>query len=248
LLIRSRHNQLPADTLLSEADVLILSDEFKELCSILAKHNAQDSFRLRLLHRHMPILEGQILLGTRITEAVDAVGYWSTPTCISMIDLGNIYPHIYAVDATNEEDWHLYPVEFREGSSANSDNVDGGFFTEFTDYLRAKGLGNTFGLETVQSQTGKTIEFSFDTGNILLDEGMVKTDMIAEGRGWFRLQDTVWSVTVKDKIVQYTTGETRCAELRTGHVKITNSQARSALDVLRILKDEGILAVDIRAE
>jgi hypothetical protein len=66
LLIQDSHNQFPPDTAFPQIDVL--SDRFNELCAIIAKYNAQSHFRLRLLHRHITIPEGHILLGTSITE------------------------------------------------------------------------------------------------------------------------------------------------------------------------------------
>lgn len=241
LLTRFSHNRLPTDTVLSEVDVLILSSEFKDLCAIIASHNAQDSFRLRLLHRHMPISEGHILLGTDIQDASDALGCWTTPSLISKIDLHNIHGHIFVVDTTSDGHGHLFPVEFREGPPPNILNVDYRFYSRFADYLRTNGLENTFGLEAIQGQAKKTIEFSFDTGNLLLDEVRVKPEVIVKGGGQFKLQDTVWSVTVRDGIVQYTTGETRCVSYTTGHVKVTES--KSGLDVMKILADEGVLAM-----
>lgn len=90
---QNSHNQFRPDTAFPQIDVL--SDGFEQLCAIIAKYNVQSHFRLRLLHRHMTIPEGQILLGTSMTERL---GYWTRPTHISDIDLQNIHGHIFLLD------------------------------------------------------------------------------------------------------------------------------------------------------
>ena len=136
----------------------------------------------------------------------------------------------------------LFPSEFREGESTGFGNIDHKFFTELTDCLRTKGLENIFGLEIIQGQAGKMIEFSFDIGSLLLEEEQVKAEVRKQTGGLFQLQETGWNVTVKDGMV-YKSGETRCLFYTTGHVKVTDSKANSVLDALRILRDGGMLAV-----
>ncbi|OAQ58150.1 hypothetical protein VFPPC_11602 [Pochonia chlamydosporia 170] len=232
------HNQFPPDTSFPQIDAL--SDGFEELCAIIAKYNAQNHFRLRLLHRHTTIPEGQILLGTSITEPS---GFWTRPTPISDIDLQNIHAHIISVDATSRTSGDerinslLFPSEFREGPLVSVGNIDGNFFTEFTDCLWAKGLGNTFGLEAIQDQVGKMIEFSFDIGSLLLNEEEVK----AEVRAQLESRETGWAVKVKDGAVDKD-GETRCIIYPTGHVRATKGQVETVLDALKILREEGVLS------
>ena len=239
VLIHGRQNRFPPDTAFPEMDVL--SDGFKELCAIIAKYNVQSHFRLRLLHRHMTIPEGQILLGTSIMEPL---GYWTTLERITDVDLQNIHGHIFSVDATScARNALLFPSEFREGPPVSVGNIiDSNFFTEFTDCLWTKGLENTLGLEIVQGQAGKMIEFSFDVGSILLKEEEVKAEVREERREQFKLQETGWTITVKDGTV-YKTGETRCVTFPTGHIKVTDSKVKGVSDAVKILRDEGVLAM-----
>jgi len=243
LLIHGSHNRFPPDTEFPQIDVL--SDGFKELYAIIAKYNVQSHFRLRLLHRHITIPEGQILLGTSTTEPL---GYWTRPTRISDIDLHNIHGHIFSVDTTSctseGERRHalLFPSEFREGPPVRVGNIDGKFFTEFTECLWIKGLENTLGLEAIQGQAGKMIEFSFDIGSLLLKEEDVKAEVREERKGQFKLQETGWTVTVKGGNV-YKTGETRCVTFSNGHLKVTDSKAKGMSDAMKILRDEGVLAI-----
>lgn len=70
LLIQGSHNQFPPDTAFPQMHVL--SDGFKELCAIIARYSAQSHFRLRLLHRHTTIPEGQVLSTGPVLAPYDA--------------------------------------------------------------------------------------------------------------------------------------------------------------------------------
>jgi hypothetical protein len=232
LLIQGSYNRFPPDTVFPQIDVL--SNGFKELYIIIAKYNAQSHFRLRLLHRHITIPKGHILLGTSITEPYR---YWITLACIPDVDLQRVHRHIISVDITSciseseKRNAPLLPSEFCEGP-ASSRNIDSNFFTEVTDCLWANGLENTLGLEAIQGQAGKMIEFSFDTGSLLLIEATV--------RGQFEFRETGWTVTVKDRAVDKD-GEIRCLVYANGYVRATKIQVKGALDALKILRDKGVL-------
>jgi hypothetical protein len=190
VLVFSREPSLP-DTAFPQIDVL--SDGFKELCAIIAKYSVQSHFPLRLLYRHMTIPEGQILLGTSITEPQE---YWTRPTRISDIDLQKIHPYIISVDVasyTTEDDKRntlLFPSEFREGPAVSIGYIDSNFFTEFTDRLWTNGLENTLGLEAIQGQAGKMIEFSFDISSLLVIGKEVRAEVREEMRGQPMIQET----------------------------------------------------------
>jgi hypothetical protein len=134
---------------------------------------------------------------------------------------------------TEDKKANLYPSEFRKDTPVSIGNIDGNFFTEFTDCLCTRGWENSLGLEAIQGQAGKMIEFSFDTGSLLLNE--------AEVRGQFEFRETGWTVTDKDGAVDKD-GETRCIMYPTGHIKATKIQVKGVLDALKILRDEGVLA------
>lgn len=225
VLIQDSHNQFPPDTAFPKTNDL--SDGIEKLGAIIVKYNAQRYFKLRLLHYHEPIPQHHILLGSSITEPP---GFWTRPTPISHIDLKNIHAHIISVD-TDEKNTRLLPSEFREGPP-KSINIDSNFFTEFSDYLRAKGLGNTFGLEVIQGQAGRMFEFSFETGSLLISEAAVK--------GKFQFQETGWSITVKDGAVDKD-GETRCVIIQGQHIRVTKRPVKGVSDALKILRDQGVL-------
>jgi len=184
------------------------------------------------------------LLGTSITEPC---GYWTTLARIPDVDLQSVHRHIISVDtnscasASEKRNAPLLPSEFREGP-ASARNIDSNFFTEVTDCLWANGLENTLGLEAIQGQAGKMIEFSFDIGSLLLKEEEVRAEVKEEGRGQFKLQETGWTITVKGGVVDQT-GEIRCVVVQGQHIKVSNSQAKGMSDVVKILRDEGVLAM-----
>jgi hypothetical protein len=181
----------------------------------------------------MQIPVGQILLGTRITD----IGYWTAPTCIPE-DLDNIHGHTFAVDATSEEeDVRLFPVDFREGPAPSMGNVDCRLFVEFNAYLQAKGLGNIFGLQIAQGEARRMVEFSYEIGNLLVEEGKVKAEMIGGGKE-VKLQETAWTATVKDGIISQAV-EIRCVVIAGVHREV--EVPVNELDIVKILEDEGVL-------
>jgi hypothetical protein len=105
-------------------------------------------------------------------------------------------------------------------------------------------LENTLGLEIIQGQARKIIKFSFNISSFLLKEEKIKAEVRGEGRGQFMLQETGWTITVKDGTI-YKIGETRYFTLPppTSHIKVTNSKAKGVSDVIKILRDKGILAI-----
>lgn len=233
MLTQPRHNRFHPDTAFPQIDER--SDGFNELCTIIAKYNAHNYFRLRLLHRHMTIPEGKILLGTAVTESA---GFWTRLIPISEIDLQKIHPHTISADADRyaikDKERHdsLTPSEFREGSPIALGVCDE-FFTEFSDCLWANGYENTLGLEAIRNQPGKMVEFTFDAGSLLLPESCVQGD--------FEYQVTSWSITVKKGVV-LKDGETRCVILQGRHLRATKIQVKDFSDALRLLIDQGFVA------
>ncbi|PMD15914.1 hypothetical protein NA56DRAFT_581299, partial [Hyaloscypha hepaticicola] len=178
------HNQFPSDTPFLQVDEL--SDGFKELYIIITKYNTP--FQLRALHQYSIISKGQVLLGTSIT----GLGYWTRNTLISDIDLDKSYNCEIAadiIDCTGKGRirYTILYSEFREGLPVNIGKINNNFFTEFTDCLWAKGLENSFGLEVKQDQSRKMIEFSFNTGLLLVREEEVNQEL-KEGTGQFTLR------------------------------------------------------------
>jgi len=209
----------------------ISSKEFKHICRILTKHKVHSYIRVRQLHRHRTIPEDHILLGTPINKPL---GYWFRPTPIVDIDLHKICPHILSVGATD-----LLPSEFREGPPIN---IDQNFVKEFTNFVRREGLERTYGLEIIEGQPKKMIEFSFDSGSILVEEDEVTSKIREAGCGEFMLRDTSWVVTVEGGLVDQT-GETRCVIYTVGHIKVKNEPVKSVSDVVNALRADGFLSM-----
>jgi hypothetical protein len=194
----------------------------------------------------MTIPEGHILLGTSITEPL---GYWTRTVGIPDIDRQTIHPHIISLDAascTTEDDKRNAPLstsEFREDPPVSVGNIDGNFFTEFTDCLWANGLENTLGLEAIQGQAGKMIEFSFDTGSLLVKEEVVEAEVREERTGHFTLQETGWAIAIENGAVKHT-GEVVCVKLDDEHRPVAvPDEVTKVSDIVKILRDRGILAM-----
>ena len=236
----TRHNRLPEDSAVPSMDSLL--NEVKALCTIIAKHNVQNWVRIRLLHRHVLIPDGHIMLGRRRPERF---GYWTRPTPVHEIDKRKLFPHIISVNKNagdHEGDIFLCPSEFRidgEDLSLNFKRVTHEFLAEFTNYVCMKSLENTFGLQALQGENCRMIEFSFDTASILLDEKVIKIEL-RNSMKQFSLLETSWVVTVEDGLVDQT-NETRCVIVGGKHVEWTNSKAKDPSEALSILRDEGFL-------
>ena len=217
------------------------SEEFNHICRIITKHEVHSHIRVRQLHRHRTIPEGHILLGTRISKPL---GYWVRPTPIVDIDLHKICPHILSVDVIDcavkrGRESLLLPSEFREGPPIN---IDHSFVTEFTNFVREEGLERKYGLEVIEGQPKKMIEFSFDSGSILIEEDEVTSKIKEAGCGEFTLRDTSWAVTVEGGLVDQT-GETRCVTYTTGHIQVKNEPVKSVSDVVNALREGGFLGM-----
>lgn len=226
------HNALPADTEFPTID--ILSNECAKLGAIIAKYNAQNHFRLRLLHRHTTIPDGCVLLGAGIEGNL---GVWTRSMPISNLDVEGIRPHVFSVDTVGSSTQSrskvsLFPSEFRVGPPAKN-NIDAQFFTELADCLCANGLERIIGIEATQGQCEKMIEFSFDAGNLLLTESVVT--------GQFDSLETAWAITEDGTVDK--DGETRCVIVQGQHVRATKSAVKDLADALKTLKDEGVLIV-----
>ncbi|KAG9240802.1 hypothetical protein BJ878DRAFT_268535 [Calycina marina] len=89
---RLLHNHFPPDSAFPRVN--LQSKEFSDLCALLTKYNAHETFLLRLLHHHTQLPEGSIMLGTK-TE--DPKGYWTRPVAMANIQV-EIHGHIFSVD------------------------------------------------------------------------------------------------------------------------------------------------------
>lgn len=170
----------------------------------------------------------------------DDLGFWTKSTPVSDVDLERIHPHVLSVNTTtisNEDKSNamLSPSEFREGPPESTD-IDAHFFAEIANCLCANNLEYSIGLEAIQGQSEKMIEFSFDAGSLLLKEAVVK--------GQFDFLETVWAVTEDGAVDK--DGETRCVIVQGQHHKVTKAKINGASDVLRILEAEGVVVVSTR--
>lgn len=126
----------------------------------------------------------------------------------------------------------LAPSEFREGCPSVVIDIDEKFFADVTHCICKHNLENIFGLEVVHGEIGKMIEFTFDSGSLLLSQAEVKK----------RLEsiETGWAITVKDGLVDKN-GETRCLIAQGKHVKATKADVKGWLDALKVLQDDGVI-------
>jgi hypothetical protein len=192
------HNGYPLDIAMAEVDMG--SEQVNELCRIIVKFDYQGVIRIRQLHRHFDLSEGQILLEEK-TEGV----YRTAPTPIRDIDLAHISGQVFS-----EKQGVLFPTEFRYGSS--SLKLDAAFLAEFARALVKNKLDADLGIEVAQDAKRRPmIEFSDESGSILCDAADV---CLKQGE---TMRCTGWRVT--DGGVVDANGEVRCVFMNGAHQK-----------------------------
>ena len=181
------------------------------------------------------------MIGTRI----EGLGYLTRPTRISDIDRHKVYGCEISVDATGctgeggMGNALLYSG-FREGPPVDIGNIYTNFFTGFTNCLWKHGLANTFGLEFYQGQPRKMIEFSFDTGLLLVKEEELRAEM-REGTGQFTHQVTAWAITIDNGNVKHKGTKYCLKPPKEKHIEIVPPDAEVS-DIGALLRDGGYLA------
>lgn len=92
---RQSYNALPDDCDQPDVADAVLAD----LKSLLEKYNVQDKFGYHLVHGHLKVASGQVMLGQSMTN-LDAC--WTRPTSIKEVALGDVHGQ-------------FTPYEYRQG-------------------------------------------------------------------------------------------------------------------------------------
>lgn len=177
-------------------------------------------------------------MGIPRTDANGATAIWTAPQKLESLPLTEMYPHILAVD----EKGRFIPTELRHGSETErnftsaclKNNKD--FLDEFADCLVSRGWQKTFGLViTPNPELRPMVEFSFPTGNLLLQSEMVNKPPGVTAR------TTSWRVghSPEDR-----SDETVCFMWSGGHVQIQDTRlsgVRSDVDALQMLQSRNWL-------
>ncbi|RCI16660.1 hypothetical protein L249_3291 [Ophiocordyceps polyrhachis-furcata BCC 54312] len=194
------HNEYALDTAMPQVD--LSSDGVSEVARIIIKFGYRNLMRLRLLHRHLDLPEGYILLEKSIPG-----GYWIEPTPVQKIDLGQTCGQIFSVYRGG-----LLPTEFRCGPSNLA--LDAKFSMELAKALLQNNLDAILGIEVVRDgKRCKMIETSDDSGSLLRDEATVTLTNRET------LQGTAWAVTGDGVVDQ--AAEVRCVVLEGTHRRVT---------------------------
>lgn len=144
------------------------------------KYNVQSKFGLHLIHGHLTLQEGTVMLGQAIHKPL---GCWTKPINIHEIDLNNVHGHIFRLVADNR----LVAYEYRNGTPIDMKNVGPDFLCDFIAYLKAYKLENLLGLQAVCDVSGpRMLEFVLgETGTVMLGENSAKHGGIYRTTGWY---------------------------------------------------------------
>lgn len=137
----------------------------------------------------------------------------------------------------------MLPSEFREGPPVNFDELSHDFIVDFIDCLTGRGLEKVLGIELLQAQAARMVEFSFTEGSILVQKEELKREAAEWMAGQNMFQVTGWGITVDDNNFVKQAGTTQCVIYAPpiGHRKVI---VKDCLGLVETLRKEGILVED----
>ena len=75
-------------------------------------------------------------------------GFWTKPTNVDDISLGNLHGHIFILSSTGG----FVPYEYREDPPLDMTSVDTAFFAELAQYLKGNRLAGLLGLQALRGR------------------------------------------------------------------------------------------------
>ncbi|OAA65092.1 hypothetical protein LEL_10539 [Akanthomyces lecanii RCEF 1005] len=162
-------NSFPSETAIPSRKI----EHVDRIAAIISDFGLEDFFSIAYLHRHHEVPEGKVLLGKLVDE-----GVWTTARAISDIDLKRTHPHVLSVvvqtGSDGSQEIRILPSEFFDGPSQKHADIDPEFFKAFVAYICGNNLTSIIGLAVKHFDFGSMVEFSFPTGNLLIQKKEVK--------------------------------------------------------------------------
>ncbi|KAI9764295.1 MAG: hypothetical protein M1840_008586 [Geoglossum simile] len=219
------YNQLPDDG----DQPPVQQCHLQKLANIFMRYNVQSKFGLHLIHGHLKIKEGTVMLGTSFTEPS---GYLTRPTSIQDINPEGIHGHIFMLFPGQR----LVAYEYREGPPNDIAGTNSAFFEELIEYLHNHALASVLGLQVLyEGQSKQMVEFVLkDVGTVMLDVSEAKYGTISRVTGWV--------VSGEGGLVEFKGAEAHAKTTKDTHQVFINGKVLSDLAELKLLlKDEGII-------
>lgn len=162
------------------AEVLIT-----ELKSIIKKFQVQNKFGLHLVHGHVKMGKGMVMVGRSMSKLP---GLWTHPTKADQLDLGALHGYVFVLGADSQ----FHPYEFHQGPPPPMTANDDAFIAATKKYLQLNGLTGIIGVELLDQDTlGKHMKefvLSDTDGTVMLPDDAVNPTETYRTTGWKALE------------------------------------------------------------
>lgn len=174
------YNALPDDENQPHVSATVL-DHLRDL---IDKHDVKYKFGMHLIHGHLEVEPGQVMLGKPMTK-INAC--WTRPVKVERVDQEHVHGHVFILDS----DGQFMPYEYRQGAPPPMAPGDSAFVDSVKEYLVREGLGRLIGIQLLQhtldsNESGDMLEFvlSDNHGTVMMDSRITKSYKAYRTTGW----------------------------------------------------------------
>ncbi len=148
---------------------------------MLEKHNVQEKFGYHLVHGHLQVAPGRVMLGQPMAK-LDAC--WTRPTSAKDVALGDVHGHIFVLGADDQ----FMPYEYRQGPPPQITANEAAFISAVQAYLVQKNLASLIGIQLLSGDsTSKDMQefvLSDNHGTVMMDASMTNANKAYRVTGW----------------------------------------------------------------
>ena len=152
-----------------------------DLKGLLQKYNVQEKFGYHLVHGHLQLAPGRVMLGQPMAK-LDAC--WTRPTNFKEVALRDVHGHIFVLDSDGE----FTPYEYRQGPPAQITANETAFIRAIQSYLVQKNLASLIGIELLgregTSEDMQEFVLSSNHGTVMMNANMTNADKAYRVTGW----------------------------------------------------------------
>ena len=114
-------------------------EHLSQLVATFVKDSVHNKLGVRLLHGHVRMNIGKIMVGQRI---LNPNGYHLQPRAVENVDVGNLQGRVFMSDSEDR----LVAYEFIHGKESDLSSIASGFLIELTTFIGTNSLVGTVGL------------------------------------------------------------------------------------------------------
>ncbi|KAJ9155562.1 hypothetical protein NKR23_g2130 [Pleurostoma richardsiae] len=193
---RLAYNALPDDRDQPHVADVVLAD----LKGLLEEYNVQEKFGYHLVHGHLQVAPGRVMLGQPMTK-LDAC--WTRPTSFKKVALGDVHGHIFVLDAKGQ----FTPYAYRQGPPPQITANETAFISAAQSYLAQNHLATLIGIQLLSGDGApkdmQEFVLSDNHGTVMMDANMTNADKAYRVTGWTLVRNVDGTTELKG-IEQYT--------------------------------------------